>query len=104
MILLQVNTTTFSSDITSIMTTTTEAYPPIADLYAISYSYYSLMGFGATLFIGLFLSLISGKYFSLLRYYKVLPHSLNQGFNKLQPFLLLACKEFLKGLQLPFIY
>ncbi|XP_076801198.1 sodium-coupled monocarboxylate transporter 1-like [Clavelina lepadiformis] len=34
-------------------------YPAIADLYAVSYSYYSCIGFGATVVIGLLISIMS---------------------------------------------
>ena len=42
-------------------TTSFQEVPAIADLYHVSYSYYSCVGFGATLVLGLIISLLTCK-------------------------------------------
>lgn len=45
---------------TSPATPTYDHYPPIANLYAVSYAYYACLGFGACLVVGLLISLLTG--------------------------------------------
>jgi len=51
--------TTAAPQVTTVMDETGE-YPPIANLYAVSYAYYAAIGFGASLVIGLVVSLLTG--------------------------------------------